>query len=66
MKIASGCKRPIPWRAESIGPWLYVLGFLSWFGSIIASAVIFLFGGESGGPKGEPSGVHVLGLDLQL
>ncbi|KAJ2985171.1 hypothetical protein NUW58_g5679 [Xylaria curta] len=62
MKIAMGSQRPIPWRSDSIGPWLNALGFLSWAGSLISSAIVFLFGGESEGPGGDPSNVHVVGL----
>ena len=43
MKIASNCQRPIPWRADSIGPWLDALGFLSWLGSLTSAALVFLF-----------------------
>ncbi|KAL2159899.1 hypothetical protein VTH06DRAFT_2032 [Thermothelomyces fergusii] len=43
MKIAANCKRPIPWRADSIGPWLGALGFLSWMGSLTSAALVFLF-----------------------
>ncbi|KAJ8106337.1 hypothetical protein ONZ43_g7099 [Nemania bipapillata] len=62
MKIAMGSQRPIPWRADSIGPWLNALGFLSWAGSLVSSAIVFLFSGESEGPGGDPSNVHVVGL----
>lgn len=43
MKIASNCQRPIPWRADSIGPWLDSLGFLAWMGSLTSAALVFLF-----------------------
>ncbi|RCI14066.1 hypothetical protein L249_8052 [Ophiocordyceps polyrhachis-furcata BCC 54312] len=42
LKIASSCKRPIPWRSDSIGPWLTALGFLSWLGSITSGAIVYL------------------------
>ncbi|KAK6819706.1 hypothetical protein PG990_010198 [Apiospora arundinis] len=57
MKIAISSKRPIPWRADSIGPWLNALGFLSWFGSLVSSAIVFMFSGDSNGPNGEPSSI---------
>ncbi|KAH6895860.1 calcium-activated chloride channel-domain-containing protein [Thelonectria olida] len=41
-KIATTSRRPIPWRADSIGPWLTALGFLSWFGSITSAAIVYL------------------------
>ncbi|KAL2255435.1 hypothetical protein VTK26DRAFT_3391 [Humicola hyalothermophila] len=49
MKITTNCKRPIPWRADSIGPWLDSLGFLSWLGSITSAALVFLFSGSKDG-----------------
>ncbi|KAI0863663.1 calcium-activated chloride channel-domain-containing protein [Xylaria cubensis] len=62
MKIAMSCQRPIPWRADSIGPWLNALGFLSWAGSLVSSALVFLFSGENEGPRGDPSNVNAVGL----
>ncbi|KAI3322206.1 DUF590-domain-containing protein [Xylariaceae sp. AK1471] len=62
MKIAMGSQRPIPWRSDSIGPWLHALGFLSWAGSLVSPAIVFLFSGDSEGPGGDPSNVHVAGL----
>lgn len=52
MKIATTCQRPIPWRADSIGPWLTSLGFLSWLGSITSAALVFLFNKDKTGPGG--------------
>ncbi len=55
MKIAVSSQRPIPWRADSIGPWLNTLGFLSWLGTVVSSAIVSLFSGDSHrGPGGEP------------
>lgn len=62
MKIAMSSQRPIPWRSDSIGPWLNALGFLSWLGSLVGSAIVFLFSGENEGPRGDPSNVNVVGL----
>ncbi len=42
VKIAIGSRRPVPWRSDSIGPWLTALGFLSWMGSVTSSAIVFL------------------------
>lgn len=53
MKIAMGSKRPIPWRADSIGPWLNALGFLSWLGSITSATLLYLFK-DRHGPDGSP------------
>ncbi|KAK4126269.1 DUF590-domain-containing protein [Parathielavia appendiculata] len=55
MKIATNCQRPIPWRADSIGPWLDALGFLSWLGSVTSAALVFLYHSTSNGaPDGSP------------
>ncbi|KAI1264203.1 DUF590-domain-containing protein [Xylariaceae sp. FL1019] len=62
MKIATGSQRPIPWRSDSIGPWLHALGFLSWTGSLVSSAIVFLFSGKGEGPGGDPSNVNAVGL----
>ncbi|RWA10500.1 hypothetical protein EKO27_g4603 [Xylaria grammica] len=66
MKIAMSSQRPIPWRSDSIGPWLNALGFLSWMGCLVSSALVFLFGGNSEGPGGDPSNVNVIGLLLTI
>ncbi|GAO16828.1 hypothetical protein UVI_02053670 [Ustilaginoidea virens] len=42
LKMALSCKRPIPWRSDSIGPWLDAIGFLSWLGSITSASIVFL------------------------
>ncbi|KAK5624778.1 hypothetical protein RRF57_000494 [Xylaria bambusicola] len=66
MKIAITSQRPIPWRSDSIGPWLNALGFLSRTGSIVSSALVFLFSGENDSPGGDPANVNVVGLLLTL
>ncbi|OTB03722.1 hypothetical protein M426DRAFT_321429 [Hypoxylon sp. CI-4A] len=66
MKIAVSSQRPIPWRADSIGPWLNALGFLSWFGSLVSSAIVYLFSGDSEGPGGDPSGIAAWSLLLSI
>ncbi|KAI5866782.1 DUF590-domain-containing protein [Durotheca rogersii] len=66
MKIAVTSQRPIPWRADSIGPWLNALGFLSWVGSLVSSAIVYLFSGEAEGPGGDPSGIVGWGLLLSI
>ncbi|PWW72989.1 DUF590-domain-containing protein [Tuber magnatum] len=42
-KICVEMKRPVPHRADSIGPWLDNLAFLSWMGSISSAVLIYLF-----------------------
>lgn len=64
MKIAISSQRPIPWRADSIGPWLNALGFLSWLGSLTTAALVFLFSGD--GVAGDPWGVSAWGLLLAI
>ncbi|KAI1393938.1 DUF590-domain-containing protein [Hypoxylon trugodes] len=66
MKIAVSSQRPIPWRADSIGPWLNSLGFLSWFGSLVSSAIVYLFSGDSEGPGGDPYNIAAWGLLLSM
>lgn len=66
IKIAIGSRRPIPWRADSIGPWLPSLGFLSWLGSLTSAAVVFLFRKNPGGPGGSPSNIQAWGLLLSI
>jgi len=42
-KIVRSCRRPLPQRAETIGPWLEALGFLSWMAALSNSALVYLF-----------------------
>lgn len=66
-KIAVSCKRPIPWRSESIGPWASSLGFLSWFGSITTSALLFLYHQDTNvGPAGVPDNIKPVPLLLTI
>jgi len=37
-------RRPVPQRADSIGPWLSNLSFLSWLACLTTSTLVFLFG----------------------
>ncbi|KAI1143179.1 DUF590-domain-containing protein [Hypoxylon sp. FL0543] len=66
LKIAISSQRPIPWRADSIGPWLNALGFLSWIGSLVSSAIVYLFNGDAEGPGGDPSNIVGWGLLLSM
>ncbi|KAK2834880.1 hypothetical protein FQN49_006820 [Arthroderma sp. PD_2] len=43
VKICIEHKRPIPLRADSIGPWLDSLGFLAWLGSLTSAALVYMF-----------------------
>jgi len=42
-KIAMQCRRPIPARTDTIGPWLDSLGFITWFAALTNSALVYLF-----------------------
>lgn len=66
LKIAMGSRRPIPWRADSVGPWLNALGFLSWMGSVTSAAIVFLCSGDPDGPDGSHGGVRAWGLLLSI
>ena len=62
VKIAIGSRRPIPWRADSIGPWLTALGFLSWLGSVTSSAIVFLCSGSQDGARATTSHITAWGV----
>ncbi|PSS02106.1 calcium-activated chloride channel-domain-containing protein [Coniella lustricola] len=66
MKIAMSSKRPIPWRSDSIGPWVTSLGFLSWLGSLTSAAVVFIFSHDPYGPEGDPSNLKAWALLLSI
>ncbi|KAG6130072.1 hypothetical protein E4U38_004680 [Claviceps purpurea] len=66
LKIAVSCKRPIPWRSDSIGPWLDALGFLSWLGSITSAAIVFLCSGAKNGNRGTASQITAWGCLLSV
>lgn len=66
MKIAMSARRPIPWRADSIGPWLNTIGVLSWLGSVTSSAIVFLCSGSKTGAVGVKSQFTAWGLLLSI
>lgn len=66
LKIAISSRRPIPWRTDSIGPWLTALSFLSWLGSITSSAIVYLCSNSKNGTQGEPSPLKAWGLLLSI
>lgn len=43
LKMTVNARRPVPVRAESIGPWLEVLGFLAWLSAMLNASLIYLF-----------------------
>ncbi|KXX80252.1 Anoctamin-10 [Madurella mycetomatis] len=66
MKIAANSQRPIPWRADSIGPWLNALGFLSWLGSITSAALVYLFHACKDRADGSPWDIRGWALLLSI
>lgn len=65
-KICVECRRPLPLRADTIGPWLESLGFLSWVGSIVSAALIYMFSNGQAGPNGEPTAIRGWALLLAI
>lgn len=66
VKICVEMQRPTPWRADTIGPWLDALTFLTWLGSITMSALVYLFSNDGLGPDGTPSDIKGWGLLLSI
>lgn len=66
LKITLETQRAVPWRADSIGPWLDALGFLSWMGSLTTAALVYLFSGDGLGPDGTPWSIKTWGLLLTM
>ncbi|RJE20040.1 plasma membrane channel protein, partial [Aspergillus sclerotialis] len=65
-KICMEYRRPTPQRADTIGPWLDSLGFLSWVGSITSSALLYMFSNGHPGANGEPTGIKGWALLLTI
>lgn len=65
-KICVECRRPLALRADTIGPWLENLGFLSWVGSITSAALIYMFSNDQAGPNGEPTAIKGWALLLSI
>jgi anoctamin-10 len=59
-------QRPTPWRADTIGPWLDSLSFLTWLGSITTSALVYLFSNDGLGPGGTPKDIKGWALLLSI
>ena len=45
VKLCLGHRRPVPQRADSIGPWLNNIVLLSWLGTLTTSTLVTLFQG---------------------
>lgn len=66
MKICVDMQRPTPFRAESIGPWLDSVMFLTWAGALTESALCYMFSNDGVGPDGSPKGIRVWALLLTI
>ncbi len=66
VKICVEMRRPTPWRADTIGPWLDALSFISWMGSITMSALVYMFSNDGLGPDGQPSDITGWALLLSI
>lgn len=66
VKIAVEMRRPTPERADTIGPWLNALSFITWVGSISMAALVYLFSNDGLGPDGNPSDIKGWGLLLAI
>lgn len=66
VKIFIECQRPAPFRADSIGPWLDSLSFLTWLGSITTAALVYLFSNDGLGPDGTPAAIKGWALLLTI
>ena len=66
VKICIEMQRPTPHRADSIGPWLDSLGFLTWLGSVSTAALVYLFSNDGLGPDGTPATIQGWALLLTI
>ena len=66
MKICVDMQRPTPSRAESIGPWLDSVVFLTWAGVLTESALCYMFSNDGVGPDGSPKGIKAWALLLTI
>ena len=65
-KICMEMQRPTPWRADTIGPWLDALGFLTWLGSLTMAALAYMFSNDGVGPDGSPHALKAWTLLLSM
>lgn len=66
LKICVEMQRPTPWRADTIGPWLDSLTFLTWLGSLTTSALVYMFSDGGLGPDGQPGNIKGWALLLTI
>lgn len=50
-KLCKNMRRPVPIRADSIGPWADNLVFLTWLGSMTTASITYLLGGDAASSK---------------
>ncbi|KAL2370550.1 plasma membrane channel protein [Blastomyces gilchristii SLH14081] len=55
VKICIECRRPVPFRSDSIGSWVQSIEFLAWLGSITNAALVYMFSNDGLGPDGSSS-----------
>jgi anoctamin-10 len=66
LKIAVEMQRPLPFRADTIGPWLDSLSFLTWLGSLTSSALVYMFSNDGVGNDGTPYTMKAWALLLTM
>lgn len=66
VKICVEMQRPNPSRADTIGPWLDSLSFLTWLGSLTTAAIVYLFSNDGLGPDGTPASIQGWALLLSI
>ncbi|KAF2766446.1 DUF590-domain-containing protein [Teratosphaeria nubilosa] len=66
VKICVEMQRPTPWRADTIGPWLDAITFLTWLGSLTTSALVYMFSNDGLGPDGRPTDIKAWVLLLSI
>lgn len=50
-KLCQNMRRPVPMRADSIGPWADNLSFLTWLGSLTTGSITYLLRGDAASTK---------------
>ncbi|EJD07576.1 DUF590-domain-containing protein [Fomitiporia mediterranea MF3/22] len=50
-KIATNCRRPLPFRTDTIGPWVDTMSFIAWLSALTNSALVYLFSPDNFTPQ---------------
>ncbi|KAL5513194.1 hypothetical protein ACEPAH_3592 [Sanghuangporus vaninii] len=53
-KIATHCRRPLPFRTDTIGPWLDTMSFIAWLSALTNAALVYLFRPDYITPSSSP------------